>query len=207
MGENMNGLLICIILISIYFLIKKSKDNFDNTILNGGINMDKIYYNPPIKTNKIKFNYEIRDVDKDFLKEQEIGINMKTYYSNTWLEKENDTMLHARNNKPFDYTESKTRNGYEFNKFKINNIDGIVSDDNVGKSIKDIYDDSFVDYKKLIPKKKKYKNNSQKSGASNLEYYTNDMYTYDNEKIENGGAITNNLYAYNKDEDNMPSIY
>jgi hypothetical protein len=71
-------------------------------------------------------------------------------------------------------------------------------EDNQGKTIKEVYDNSMVDYKKLGPKKNMVSDENSDvvmPGGSNLKYFTTDTWTYENENPENGGLIYNNLYA------------
>jgi hypothetical protein len=73
-----------------------------------------------------------------------------------------------------------------------------------GKTLKEIYDNSFVDFKKLIPKKNiidtELGYNSMQA-ASNLNYLTPDNWVYENEKQENGGKSIEGIYASD------PSVY
>jgi hypothetical protein len=62
------------------------------------------------------------------------------------------------------------------------NIEGQTLRNGKDITIKDIYDNSFVDYKKLIPKKKKKENDTSKKAASNLSFLTSDTWIYGNEK-------------------------
>ena len=48
-------------------------------------NTDNIYYNPPVESTYIKFDYDNKDNDL-FLKEQEYGVVQKTWYPNTWIQ-------------------------------------------------------------------------------------------------------------------------
>ena len=63
------------------------------------------------------------------------------------------------------------------------------------KTIKEIYDDSILDYKKNIPKKKLNNNNIIQCG-SNLNILSPNDWNYDNESSLNGGEIINGLYGY-----------
>ena len=82
-------------------------------------------------------------------------------------------------------------------------MDGVVDPDDFkdgrGRTLKEIYDNSFVDYKKLVPKKRMVQVdpdqlNTQAAG-SNLSYITPDTWVYDQEKPENGGKFDNGLMA------------
>jgi len=168
-------------------------------------NLDKIVYEPePEPQENVKFNYE-GSLDKRFLLEQETSVNLATRYPNTWIqsidEKTGEPIYASREmvtGKPDIIVEEKVRNSWEFTKPKIENLDGYVKPEDVGKTIKEIYDNSFVDYKKLIPQKilvNDKPNTNFSYGASNLSYINPDNWIYQNEKQENGGEITDGLYA------------
>lgn len=171
-------------------------------------NLDKIVYEPtPEPQENVKFNYEVglEDVDKRFLLEQDRSVNLATRYPNTWIQSIDETTgepVYASREivtgKPDIIVEEKVRNSWEFNKPKITNLDGYVKPEDVGKTIREIYDNSFVDYKKLIPQKNLINdkpNTNFSYGASNLTYINPDSWVYQNEKSENGGEITDGLYA------------
>ena len=100
------------------------------------------------------------------------------------------------------FIEAKARFNYELYDPKTTHMNG-VSDPNdfvngEGKTLKEVYDSSFVDFKELIPKKNKVdipENSAYLNGASNLNFITPDTWVYENEKPENGGQILNGLYA------------
>jgi hypothetical protein len=174
------------------------------------INLDKVYYINKEPTNKVEFNYEqIRPIDKKFLREQEIGSQLSTWYPNTWIERidENgEPVYNSRENVTGvreDFIESKARFTYEFNSPRSVQMDGVADPDDFkdgkGRTLKEIYDNSFVDYKKLVPKKRMVQIdpdqlNTQAAG-SNLSYITPDTWVYDQEKPENGGVFDNGLMA------------
>lgn len=174
------------------------------------INLDKFIYNNVEPSNKVEFNYDqIRPIDKKFLKEQEFGSQLSTWYPNTWIERidENgEPVYNSRENITGvreDFIESKARFTYEFNSPRTVQMDGVVDPDDFkdgrGRTLKEIYDNSFVDYKKLVPKKRMVQVdpdqlNTQAAG-SNLSYITPDTWVYDQEKPENGGKFDNGLMA------------
>lgn len=174
------------------------------------INLDKVYYINKEPTNKVEFNYEQdRPIDKTFLKEQEIGSQLSTWYPNTWIERidENgEPVFNSRENVTGvreDFIESKARFTYEFNSPRTVQMDGIADPDDFkdgrGRTLKEIYDNSFVDYKKIVPKKRMVEIdpdqlNTQAAG-SNLSFITPDTWVYDQEKPENGGKFENGLMA------------
>ncbi len=174
------------------------------------INLDKVYYINKEPTNKVKFNYnDIRPIDKKFLKEQEIGSQLSTWYPNTWIERidENgEPVYNSRENVTGikeDFIESKARFTYEFNSPRSVQMDGIADPDDFkdgkGRTLKEVYDNSFVDYKKMIPKKRIIQNEPDQlhtqAASSNLYFMTSDTWIYDQEKPENGGKFENGLMA------------
>lgn len=188
------------------------------------VNTDKIYLQYPYigndfadsekKTEKIKFNYNQRPVDREFIKEQKEGVNYNTWYSNTWIQKigpDGKPIYNSRENvtgKKEELVEEHTRMTYDFNAPKSINMDGVIDPDAIGTKISDVYDNYFVDYKKLTPEKKMLNcNNPDETttrGASNLSFYSPDTWVYENEKPENGGMIENGLFG--ADLNNMDPV-
>jgi hypothetical protein len=174
------------------------------------INLDKVYYINKEPTNKVEFNYEqVRPIDKQFLKEQESGLQLSTWYPNTWIERIDENgnpVYNSRENVTGlkeDFIESKARFTYEFNSPRSVQMDGIADPDDFkdgkGRTLREIYDNSFVDYKKLVPQKKvKFVDpedlNTQTAG-SNLSFINPDTWVYDKEKPENGGKFEDGLLA------------
>lgn len=209
---------IIIILCVLYFLnyyIKRTKSNFENTFFNKDMSKDMISHK--VVSNKVKFDYNLRNIDKQFLHEQDKGVVMNSSYPNTWLESNinNNPVYNSRekdennNVSPFEYLQTKTSNGYEFNKNKFNNIDGIMEDNTTGKTLQEVYDNSMVDYKKLVPMKDNIPvddDNMARKGASELSYITSDMWLYKDERQENGGEIVDGLYAFDNNTNNV-AIY
>jgi hypothetical protein len=82
-------------------------------------------------------------------------------------------------------------------------MDGVIDPNDFkngkGRTIKEIYDNSFVDYKKKVPKKVLTEINSEQfkthNAASNLSFINPDIWVYDEEKPENGGIFENGLMA------------
>jgi hypothetical protein len=200
MDKKINVILLIGVLILLYYCLKKNKNekNIEN------LNTDKIFIQPDIKSEQVVFNYESEtekesNMIKQFLIEQEEGAHIYPKYSNSWIDKldENDNPIYNSKKNSNDFLiEPKTRQSWEFNKNKFENPDGIInSNDNFnGKTIKEIYDNAFVNYKNLIPEKSYWENNERtEEGASNLSYYKKDNWYYDNEKPENGGEIMKGL--------------
>jgi hypothetical protein len=179
-------------------------------------------------------------IENQFLEEQEYGTNVNILYPNTWIDcvDSHGTGMPQWNSR--EETTGKVDkiilpralNSYSFNKEKIVNMGGIINPNdilndtqginldtgNTGKKIKDIYDNSFVNFKNLIPNKiiisdtfdtfngeiepSEFTTNTQlRQGASNLQYLTPDTWIYENEKGENGGAmyINKNIAVYASD--------
>ena len=171
-------------------------------------NMDKIYYNPPIKSNKIIFDYDNKRAIEDVYQiEQKKGANLATWYPNTWIEKidENGKPIYNSRDKVTknieNFVESKARFTYEFNQPKILQMDGVVDIlDNVdpqGRTIKEVYDNAFVDYKKLVPKMKKITSEERSigvQGASGLSFIGPETMEYENETILNGGPWKDDVF-------------
>lgn len=200
MKKMFNCILLFGLLIFIYHILQKYKNN--NNCNNNNDNyekfdMSKIYYNPTVKSD-IKFDYDFTEVDNQFIKDQENSFNVAYYAPNT----NNPEILNNLN------TRNETLYNYDFNKLRIPDLDNNESSAN-GKTIKEIYDNSFVNFKKLIPKKNMIKSNEDTSleGGSNLSFYTNDNWVYDNEKPENGGSINNGLYAVDYNTLNSNAIF
>jgi hypothetical protein len=205
MEKIFNLILLIAVLIVLYNCLQKSRLENESFI-----NMDKIYYINKEPTNSIKFNYEqIRPIDNKFLKEQDSGSQLSTWYPNTWIEKINDNgepVYNSRQNVTGikeDFIESKARFSYEYNSPRSVQMDGIADPNDFkngnGRTLKEIYDNSFVDYKKLVPKKVMTELEPEQlitqEGASNLSFISPDTWVYDKEKPENGGVFANGLMA------------
>ena len=201
MKKMFNCILLFGLLIFIYHILQKYKNNNNNNNNNNdnceNFDMSRIYYNPTIKPD-IKFDYDFTEVDNQFMKDQENSFNVAYYAPNT-----NDPEILNNLN-----THNKTLYNYDFNKLRIPDLDNNESSAN-GKTIKEIYDNSFVDFKKLIPKKNMIKSNEDTllEGGSNISFFTNDTWVYDNEKPENGGSINNGLYAADMNTSNSNAIF
>ena len=220
MEKIFNVLLIMGVLIAIYYCIQKHKNeninqnmqentpnkNTKNFIEN--FNMDKIKYEEPIIPTKIEFDYNIRDIEKQFMKEQKDGVNLNILYPNRWIEsfdQSGNPIYNSRENVTGvleTFIEPKARFSYNFNKEKTLNMDGVVDPDDFidgrGKSLKEIYDNSFVDFKKLTPKEtviNSEPNTNFMQAASSLYYLTPDNWIYENEKPENGGTSNDGIFA------------
>ena len=210
----LNIILIMGLLVLLNFCLQKHKNKKaipkNNNIVTEKFNMDKIYMPTKVVEQPIKFNYDKpREIDKQFQKEQDYGAGLKTWYPNTWIERidENGQPVYGSREKETGnvekFIESKARFTYEFNSPRSVQMDGIADPDDFidgqGRTLKEVYDNSFVDFKKLVPKKEVVGDSSvqtySQSGASNLSFISPDTWIYENEKAENGGQILKGLYA------------
>jgi hypothetical protein len=222
----MNRLFIGLLLLLAFIVyINKNKNNnnigqlYNNISPNDNVienfNMDKILYDDPLlkdKAKDIKFDYENTPTktEEGFIVEQEKGMNLATRYFNHYIKyiDENNEPVYNIDEKQNNIVENKIQNTWEFNKSKVSNIDGYISDDNnLNKTVREVYDNSFVDYKKLVPKKDLVKNINKLSGASSLTFYKPDKWTYNNEKLENGGEIVNGLFASDPSTNGSVAIF
>lgn len=205
-------LLLCILILLNQCIQKNNKNkprpniqnnnNFINNIER--FNTDKLFIDKYIVPEKIEFKYNKRPIDKQFLQEQKNGVNLKSWYPNIWIEKFDDNgnpIYNSRQNTTGsieNFIEEKARFTYEFNEPKIYNMSGVADPNNFinnkGKTLQEVYDNSFVDYKKMVPKKTKY-------DTSQIN-----KWDYEDERIENGGEISNGLYAYDLDLDSRISL-
>ncbi len=183
-----------------YNLVKNYK--IEQTFINKPIN-----YDPPEPTKKIVFDDKIRKVDNNFLNEQNNGVFMNTWYPNRWIDSydENGVPIFKSRDDAYDIVTPVSTNSWEFNQDKLMNADGLIDKEKYknGLTIKEIYDDlTVVDYKKLTPQKKLIESNNIEKGASGLSFLKKDEFKYENESINNGGAIKEGLYANDTYNDN-----
>lgn len=211
MANTFNVILIMAVLYALYLYIQKNKkEAFENNInirpkSVEKFNTDNLYFESqePIISENVSFDYNLREVDKQFLREQEFGVNLKCWYPNTWIEKPDaENPVYATRENNVNMLDSRATNSYEFNNVNFKHMDGVLDPETIqnshGKTLREIYDNSFVDFKKMIPPKKiindePYQNTSK--GASNLNFLTSDVWLYENEKPENGGQIAEGLFA------------
>jgi len=206
MNQLFNIILIISALVILYKCLNCNKEQ--NTIIPPNKNIIKpIVENfVDLDTKYINFNYNIRPIEKEFINDQKDGINLTTWYPNTWIERidENGNPIYNSRenvimNKETIIDRPKSSFSYDFNNVKTVNMSGILKPEDIqGKTIKEIYDNSMVDYKKLEPSKTKISDETDHvvmSGGSNLEYFTADTWTYENECQSNGGVIFDNVYG------------
>ena len=218
MSELFNIILIIIVLIVAYHIIHYNKNNNLKNNIEKLTDINQQYNNIIVPNNviekekNIKFNYDIRPIDKEFMKEQIQGVNLNTWYPNTWIEKidENGNPIYGsrESSDPF-LIKQKTNSSYDFNNMKTENVDSILKKEDVGKTIKEVYDNSIIDYKKLEPKQNMIGDENSDiimPGSSNLTFFNSDTWTYENEKPENGGILYDSIYA-NDELSNNVSVY
>ena len=200
----------------------KNKDNDTNEILNKYWNIDKINYEEYIKPKKIDYDYNIEDLEIQFMNEQKNGVHFTTLCPNRWIQSfdpDGNPIYNSRENVTGvleTFIEPKVRFNYEFNKEKTLIMSGIIDPDDFidgrGKAIKEIYDNSFVDFKKLTPKKTIIDNVTEEKSnsiqaASDLYYLPPDNWIYENEKQENGGKSIEGIYASDPSVDGLEAVF
>ena len=102
---------------------------------------------------KVTFNYNIRSEDIDFLNEQDNGVNLNTWYNNTYIEKLDSNMKpiwgsrEKETGKKDRFIQEHTRQTYDFNQPKSRHNDAVVTPDTaLNTKIYEVYDNFFVNY-------------------------------------------------------------
>ena len=184
-----NIILLILILISVYYFLNKPYKN----ITSNKVDLDEYFFN---NKNQDKFcNFTYDDNNSYYEKQQGViikpEINTNSIQFNTiksWV--------------PNIYYDSETKQNKGFNNINQNLLNeniiykkdiDLESKDN--KTIKEIYDNSIIDFKKNIHKKKINNNNIIQCG-SNLNILSPNDWNYENENSLNGGEIINGLYGY-----------
>ena len=199
----------------IIFIRNKNKEQFITVSPNDA--------NKLMPTTTVQMIPKGTPIEKQFLQEQEYGANVNILYPNTWvdcIDSKGSGLPQWNSREKITGNVNKiilprAINSYNFNKEKIVNMDKPVGIDNnsvdrnnvnTGKKIKDIYDNSFVNFKNLIPNKTIISDTfgaipskvdasdrtpdiQLMNGASNLQFLTPDTWIYENEKGENGGVM------------------
>jgi hypothetical protein len=203
MKELFNIILIIITLIIAYYCIRY---NNEHTEPQQNYNQKKPVENfTNLDTKYINFDYDLRPIEKEFIKEQEHGAYLYTWYPNTWIDhidENGEPVYNSREcvtGKADTFIDGpKSSSSYDFNNNKTINMGGVLKSENEGKTIKEVYDNSMVDYKKLGPQKTRLTDETSDivmHGGSNQCYFTSDTWTYENENPENGGLIYDNVYG------------
>ncbi len=230
-----NVILIIVILIIIYFCIQNNTLNdtlndSSNNITNNIPENKNISINSPnnisenknienftdLDTKYIKFDYDIRPIEKEFIKEQKDGAYLYTWYPNTWVDHidENGQPVYNSRDQVTGRKETiidgpKSSFSYDFNNTKTTNISSALKPEDKGKTIKEIYDNSMVNYKNLGPKKTQVTDGTSDiimQGGSNLGYFAADTWTYEDEHENNGGLIYDDVYG-NDPMSNTVSVF
>ena len=223
MNNLINEMLIILILIILYFCVIKYKNTnnqnnmeninyIDNTEKFNNNQQFEIITHKNDNNDKILFDYELSKPDIN-----EFTFNNGIIYGNQYIEKIDDdgkpiykTMRNMEN-----FYETKARFNYNYDDPKLYKMDSVNDPtlffkNSKGKTIREIYDSSFTDYKSLTPKKKLIEsepNTTKLDGASNLSVLLYDNWIYDNEKPENGGLIKEGLYAFDDTLLNSNALY
>jgi hypothetical protein len=147
------------------------------------------------KKYKLKESFDIFYKD-----ENDLGFYTKINYPNNWIEK-----LDEKGNPIYKNIYDISTNSefvYNFSSNKLGTNDGIIDKNQLqkehGKTIKEIYDSSFTNFKILGKKEPINNDNDMIDGASNLKILLNNDWKYNNEKPHNGGEIINGLYAFDE---------
>lgn len=166
-------------------------DNFNNN----GIKLKPILKkNKGFKHNKrVRFSlpepFQINENEENLIKQ-----NIDQYHEHM-TELDNNTTELCQN-KNVDLNES-----FVERLDKVRNCDKIQ---NNNVSLRDIYDDIVIDYKKSEPLKQIVPViNSRKDAAFGLTSYNNSHWNYENENVINGGNIDDNLYANDPHSDSI----
>ena len=210
MSDLLNNILMVVVLVALYMCVQKYKNKCREDFM-----MDKIYYNPFPEIKKIEFNYEDNPLLKDYASEQKYGVNASILYGNEWIEKIEDGQPVYNNRAKYTgnsdtLIDTKAIYNNNFYDTPVKYIDGTMNPDNInnstGKTIHEVYDDYFVDFKDLTPENKMTLNEVSRPASSDLNYMMDDTWTYVNEKPENGGVQKDGLYAYDM-HSNMPAVF
>ena len=169
----------------------------------GELGTNNIYFDG--LNDVISGNIEIPDRTKEIKKfnyQQDNAMTLASWNPNTYIKKIDE------NGKPiYDsiYNDNFPLMTHDVNLTEINPIDG-TAENNFGMSLKELYDKSIPNYKKIEPKMTLNKSNDIiKTGASNLSSYTSEDWSYKNEKELNGGLI-GDLHAFDANNDISNSV-
>jgi hypothetical protein len=151
-----------------------SKENIKDPEGNPTISFD---YDSVPEIDNININVQDR-----FLKELESGATVYPQYTNDKFT--DQKMIH----------DSRM---YESPLLKNRFLEPQMAQDDLPKTLKQLFDESITDFKNLAPKKDGKTGDFISQGAFNLNLYAPDSFSYDNEKPENGGLNKEtNLYAF-----------
>ena len=231
MEKILNGFLMMVFLVVLYFCMQKYKQLNTNPNIKEGFNTSRLFSDKSVdltqddafitpfrniyeEPKQVQFDYEVQsDIDKQFLKEQESGAVIGSYNPNIWIDKIDNKGQPIYNNyanmsgNHDVLLDSKARLNHNFDKLKVTNLDAPVNPDSKKNSIWNVFDNSLVDYKTMIKPKKLVSsepNTNFLEASSNLSFITPDVWVYGDEKPENGGQIMKGFYA--SDPTTMDSV-
>ena len=163
MVQLVDGVLMLGFLVVLYLCVQKyNNENCSaNSDIIENINLDKLYSSDFAETNNISFDYyPTQEIIDEYQKEQTFGTNTVIKYSNKYADKVDingninyNTLQYESGNIDDFNVDSRLIYNDEFYKSNVNYIDGKLDPndtDNIGKTIKEVYDNSFIDFKKLI---------------------------------------------------------
>ena len=184
------------IIIVIIFLINKlysKSEKFTNTNNNTQDNLSEKY-------ETINFDYssnKTENINDIYNKELEFGVTLlPNYGSNNMLK---GSGLQVSDNKDlFDYTGNVDQRAIYGDKLYTHNIHTERSDNSYNnKPIRELFDDSITDFKKISHRKEGTEGDFVINGGFNQGSFAPDFINYDNEKPENGGVLSgNDFYAF-----------
>jgi hypothetical protein len=201
----MDSKILTLILIGIVlYLVYRYADKSSKKTESKNIDLDTQYYFkydnlnnqneadliPILKTNKVKHNKRVRFNLPDKLNTQEkdlIQQNINNHLLEIKNNDDNTNQLCLKKDIDLNHSFSEKLNDIKNCKKIQNNV-----------SLRDIYDDIVIDYKKINKQEQKDLIpviNSRKDAAFNLSSYDNTHWNYQDENSINGGIIENNLYA------------
>jgi hypothetical protein len=161
----------------------KNREDFDyteNQIKNIKSN-DLFFFN----YEDVKEDIKPLDLDKKFHDELESGVHfMPKYYPPKEYEE-----LPFYKNKNEDQKIIHDNKLYEKPIHRFRTLE--LNDNDAPKKINEIFNDSILDFKSLVPLKKGMKGDLIIEGSSELQAYAPDFISYENENPENGGMLPN----------------
>jgi hypothetical protein len=192
--------MICLIIFLFNKLYKSSKsENFTNLISqnenNNNINLSEKYETIQFDYNDNNNNNTKETINEQYNKELDYGVTLQPNYGNNNMMKGSDI---NSNKDLFDYNGNVDQRAIYGDKLYTHPIHTERSDNSyINKPIKELYDDSITDFKKISHKKEGNEGDFVVSGNFNLGSFAPDFINYDNEKPENGGILSgNDFFAF-----------
>jgi hypothetical protein len=191
--------LIIFLLNKLYKSDNLDNENFTNTISrsekdknNDNMNLSETY-------EHIQFDYNDNNtkenINEQYNKELDFGVTLQPNYGNNNMMKGSDI---NSDKDLFDYNGNVDQRTIYGDKLYTHPIHTERGDNTyINKPIKDLYDDSITDFKKISHKKQGNEGDFVVSGNFNLGSFAPDFINYDNEKPENGGVLAgNDFFAF-----------